>query len=84
MENSVQIQISPEQLQDNALILKKANKKNHSTELEFPFFYIRKRSIDARKKPVIYNLQVVLAKSDIQLPMPKRNFGNVQSLFTAF
>ena len=79
MENSVQIQISPEELQDDALILKKANKMNSSTELEFPFFYIRKRSIDARKKPVKYNLQVVLAKVPTQLEIPERIFANVGS-----
>lgn len=77
MENTVQIQISPEQLQDEALILKKANKKNRSDVQDFPYFYIRKRSIDARRKPVKYNLQIVLSSTPTQLQVPKRNFGKV-------
>ncbi len=78
MENCVQIQIAPEQLEDTALILKKANKKNASSIHKFPYFYIRKRSIDARRKPVRYNLQVVLSTTPTQLFVEKRNFNNVK------
>ena len=59
----VQLQILPEKLDDlpyiHQLALHKCNKDEH----DYPFFRILKRSIDARKKPVKYNLKVELASS---------------------
>lgn len=77
MEKIIQIQILPEELDDESLILKLANKQNRSSEKEFPFFYIRRRSIDARKMPVKYNLQVVLSKTPIQLKTTIVTYQNV-------
>lgn len=77
MENMVQIQILPEQLQDEAYILKVANRKNRANREELPYFYIRKRSIDARKNPVKYNLQVVLTKEKQEMTVPLVEYGNV-------
>ncbi|PWH82210.1 NAD(P)/FAD-dependent oxidoreductase [Brumimicrobium oceani] len=77
MENMVQIQILPEQLQDEKYILSAANKKNKGNKEDFPFYYIRKRSIDARKKPVKYNLQVVLTSEKQELTVPQVKYGNV-------
>src|SRR5690554_8044139 len=70
MENTVQIKVLPEKIQDEALILKLANQKNGSTIEDFPYFHIRRRSIDARKGTVLYNLQVMLfaEKPDLSLP----------------
>src|SRR5690554_270078 len=78
MKNIVQIQILPEQLQDEALILKAANKKNTESREDLPYFYIRKRSIDARKPPVKYNLQVVLTRQKPELTVPIVKYGNVE------
>ncbi|HZH87063.1 MAG TPA: FAD-dependent oxidoreductase [Brumimicrobium sp.] len=77
MENMVQILVLPEQLQDEAFILKTANKKNRGSRDDLPHFYIRKRSIDARKNPVKYSLQVVLSKEKPKLSVPEVNYGNV-------
>ncbi|MGM0479256.1 MAG: NAD(P)/FAD-dependent oxidoreductase [Bacteroidota bacterium] len=63
MENTVQIQILPEHIDDLDFVIKQANRKNGTSPELFPHGYIRKRSIDARKKPVKYNLQVVLSKT---------------------
>lgn len=78
MEEIVQIQILPEQLDDESFILKKANKKNRSDVIDFPFFYIRKRSIDARKSPVKYNLQVVLSSEERKRENTTYTFKNVE------
>lgn len=77
MEKIIQIQILPEELEDETLILKLANKQNRSSEKEFPFFYIRRRSIDARKILVKYILQVVLSKTPIKLETPTVVYHNV-------
>ena len=77
MENMVQIQVLPEQLQDEAYILNLANKKNRGSKEDLPFFYIRKRSIDARKRPAKYNLQVVLSKEKPAMILPEVNYENV-------
>ncbi|PKR80911.1 FAD-binding protein [Brumimicrobium salinarum] len=75
MENTVQIQVLPEQLSDEEFILKQANRKNKNSN--FPYFYIRKRSIDARKKPVKYNLQVVLCIENETPKLPEVFYKNV-------
>lgn len=80
MENTVQIQVLPEQLQDEKLILEQANLINGSKLKDFPYFTIRKRSIDARKNPVKYNLQVVLQTEKTEkteLDFPHVKYGNV-------
>lgn len=77
MENTVQIQVAPEQLKNEALILKEANFKNKTKAKDFPYFYIRKRSIDARKGKVKYNIQVVLSKEKPNLSLPLVNYGRV-------
>ncbi|MEX2483775.1 MAG: FAD-binding protein [Brumimicrobium sp.] len=78
MENTVQIQILPEQIDDLGFILFQANQKNGTTESDFPYFFIRKRSIDARKKPVKYNLQVVLSKEPITPEIDKIEYSSVK------
>lgn len=77
MENSVQIHILPEQIDDIGFILFEANQKNGTSENDFPHCYIRKRSIDARKKPVKYNLQVVLSKEPIKPEIEKIDYPSV-------
>lgn len=79
MENTVQIQVLPEQLEDSAFILKQANKKNRASAKDLPYFYIRKRSIDARKKPVKYNLQIVLSDEKPDLSLPEVTYPNVEN-----
>ena len=78
MENTVQIQILPEQIEDLGLIFFQANEKNGTSEKDFPYCYIRKRSIDARKKPVKYNLQVVLSKEPIEPEIDKIEYSSVE------
>ena len=78
MENIVQIQILPEQLGDEDFIVKEANQKNGSQTEEFPCFFIRKRSIDARKNPVRYNLQIVLLKTPKTPSLPALSYPNVE------
>ena len=79
MEDLIQIQVLPEQMHDEAFILKTANNKNRGNKFDFPYFYIRKRSIDARKNPVKYNLQVVLSKEKQELTVPEVIYGNVEN-----
>lgn len=62
----VQIQVSPDKLADNTYILGKAKEKYNGEEKDLEFFKIRKRSIDARKRPVRYNLQIELSDSLIE------------------
>jgi len=59
----VQIQILPHEIEDENLILSKALSKSKAQD--YSFFRIRKRSIDARKKPVKLNLQVILSKEEL-------------------
>lgn len=66
----VQIQVLPEQLEDEALIFNLAKQK--SKKSDYTHFKIRKRSIDARRKPVKYNLQIVLDYESI--PSKKYSF----------
>lgn len=77
MEKTVQIQILPEQINDLEYIIGQANQKQGTRLEEYPYGYIRKRSIDARKKPVKYNLQVVLSKVPIEPKVPEVNYPNV-------
>ncbi|WP_107038568.1 NAD(P)/FAD-dependent oxidoreductase [Brumimicrobium mesophilum] len=79
MENLIQIQVLPEQLHDEAFILKTANNKNRGSKFDYPYFYIRKRSIDARRNPVKYNLQVVLSEVKQELTVPEVQYGNVEN-----
>jgi uncharacterized FAD-dependent dehydrogenase len=78
MENTVQIQILPEQIEDLDFILFQANEKNGTSENDFPYCFIRKRSIDARKKPAKYNLQVVLSKEPISPEIEKIEYPSVE------
>ncbi|MDX1653375.1 MAG: FAD-dependent oxidoreductase [Brumimicrobium sp.] len=78
MEHTVQIQVLPEQLEDDQQILSLANERNNTSPKQFPYFKIRKRSIDARKKPVKYNLQVVLSKDPVADLIPAFNYPSVQ------
>ena len=58
----VQIQVLPEQLADDKLIHHLALEKVGLSSESHPFFKIRKRSIDARKRPVRYNLTIELTE----------------------
>jgi uncharacterized FAD-dependent dehydrogenase len=78
MENTVQIQILPEQIDDLGFILFQANEKNGTSEKDFPHCYVRKRSIDARKNPVKYNLQVVLSKEPIEPEIETIHYPSVK------
>lgn len=78
MESTVQFQILPEKINDLDYILKQANQKRGTSISEFPYGFIRKRSIDARKKPVKYNLQVVLSKEPIQPEVPEIHYPRVE------
>lgn len=60
---TVQIQILPNELSNQKLLLELANQKTQSGN--YTHFFIRKRSIDARKRPVKYNLQVILSNEPI-------------------
>jgi uncharacterized FAD-dependent dehydrogenase len=79
MEHVVQIQVPPEKINDLDFILKQANQKQGTSNNDFPFGYIRKRSIDARKKNIKYNLQVVLSKEQIEPVVPIIEYPNVKN-----
>jgi uncharacterized FAD-dependent dehydrogenase len=78
MENTVQIQILPERIDDLEFIIYQANEKQGTSSEDFPYGFIRKRSIDARKKPAKYNLQVVLSKEPIEPQVPTIAYQNVE------
>jgi uncharacterized FAD-dependent dehydrogenase len=78
MENTVQIQILPERIEDLEFIIYQANQKQGTSTVDFPYGFIRKRSIDARKKPAKYNLQVVLSKEPITPKVPTILYPNVK------
>lgn len=58
MNTLVQITVLPHQQEDEALILRLAQKKAKINVKDFAGWRVRKRSIDARRKPVKINLQV--------------------------
>ncbi|MDX1445826.1 NAD(P)/FAD-dependent oxidoreductase [Lishizhenia sp.] len=58
MNTLVQITVLPHQQEDEALILRLAKEKAKIKAKDFEGWRIRKRSIDARRKPVKINLQV--------------------------
>ena len=61
---TVQIQVLPEQLSDDKLIHHLALEKLGLAYADLPFFKIKKRSIDARKRPVRYNLTIELSAEE--------------------
>ena len=62
MSTLVQILILPEQIDNPDLLLAKALKQARFSERELQDWRIRKRSIDARKRPVKFQLQIELWK----------------------
>lgn len=66
---AVQIQVTPEEKDNSAIVLDRAVKKAKLNPSDYPYFFIRKRSIDARKKNVVYNLLVQLSKEEIPEPL---------------
>lgn len=71
-EQFVQIQVLPEELASETLIFERALEKyKGDTPEKIKHFFIRKRSIDARKKPVRYNLQIVLSEN----PIPEKLYS---------
>ena len=71
-EQFVQIQVLPEELSNDTLIFERAVAKFKGDNPEkLKHFFIRKRSIDARKKPVRYNLQVLLSED----PIPEKTYS---------
>lgn len=65
MEYAVQLQVLPKKIEDLEYIKRLACEKVGISPAEFPYLKISKRSIDARKKPVKYNLFVILSDSPI-------------------
>ena len=61
---TVQIQVLPEQLSDEKLVHHLALEKLGVESANFPYFRIKKRSIDARKRPVRYNLTIELSAEE--------------------
>lgn len=80
MTETVQIQILPHQIEDHELIFNLALAK--CKHQEFNHFFIRKRSIDARKKPVRLNLQVVLSESELPQKSYFLDSNNVSGMET--
>jgi uncharacterized FAD-dependent dehydrogenase len=62
-KETVQIQVLPHEIDQQDVIFSKALSKSEGND--YTHFFIRKRSIDARKKPVKLNLQVVLSNEEI-------------------
>lgn len=70
MEKKVQFQVFPEQAEDVQFLYQKALDHGGVDKDDMPFFKILKRSIDARRAPVKYNIQVLLSK----IPIPNRTY----------
>lgn len=72
---AIQIQVLPNELANDRLIHNRALEKAGVEIEQFPYFRVKKRSVDARKRPVRYNLSVELLTeipaSDEQLFDPK-------------
>jgi uncharacterized protein len=64
----IQIQVLPSELDDLSLIQNRVLEQAGLSSTEFPFFRIVKRSIDARKRPVKYNLSIDLSKIPFDEP----------------
>jgi len=62
MSTLVQIAALPQELEDHHLLLNRAVKKSNIRKDDIGDWRIRKRSIDARKKPVKLNLQIEIWK----------------------
>ncbi|WP_031428899.1 NAD(P)/FAD-dependent oxidoreductase [Flavimarina sp. Hel_I_48] len=64
MSTLVQISILPQEVEDRALLLKKALSKGRLKEANIREWRIRKRSIDARQNPVKLQVQIELWQKD--------------------
>jgi len=58
MSTLVQLSILPRQQEDTHFILEEGLKKAHLRKSDIKEWRIRKRSIDARRKPIKVNLQL--------------------------
>ncbi len=68
MPKIIQIQIQPEDTLNQEKILRLAMKKAHLAEHDFKHWEIKKKSIDARRKPVKIQLAVSFYLTDDKLP----------------
>jgi uncharacterized FAD-dependent dehydrogenase len=65
----VQIQVLPQQLDDATLLHEQALERAELSSRDFPFFRVTKRSIDARRNPVKYNLTIELLEEERDVPI---------------
>ncbi|WP_028374668.1 NAD(P)/FAD-dependent oxidoreductase [Leeuwenhoekiella sp. MAR_2009_132] len=80
MSTLISLNILPEELENTDLILRSASKKANIKPDQISDWRIRKRSIDARKKPVKMQLQIEIWKTEEQRePLNKFNSQDVSS-----
>ncbi|MCC5924233.1 MAG: FAD-binding protein [Crocinitomicaceae bacterium] len=67
MEKTVQFQVLPEQVEDTGFLYGQALQNSGFSKDKVPYFKVLKRSIDARRAPVKYNVQVLLSSEPIPI-----------------
>jgi len=79
MQKEIEISIYPEHVQDENLILSEGAKKLRIPIKRINGFHIRKRSIDARGKQVLFRMRIVyFIDEPVQLPTYKTNLKQVR------
>lgn len=80
MQKEIELAVIPEKISDQQFILKEAAKKLNIQPDRIKALKIRKRSIDARSKKVVYRLLIILAIDEELQEQPFRWEGrNVQN-----
>ena len=74
------LSLSPKQASDNSFILSELNKKKILKEGKIKSFRVIKKSIDARKRPVKVNLNLLVSdKEEIIFEYPKKEYKKLSS-----
>jgi uncharacterized FAD-dependent dehydrogenase len=71
MQETIQIFVLPQDINNQEVIYQKALSKVGKNRGTYPYFWVRKRSLDARQKPVKFQIQVVLSDEPKE---PKHHF----------
>ena len=79
MEKIVQLQVLPEKIEDTIFLYHQALRNSGFSKDKMPYFKLHKRSIDARRAPVKYNIQVLLSSEPIPVnvyPFQEKNVSD--------
>ena len=79
-EQKIQIQVTPKQVKEPSILFGLACQKLGVTKAEFPYYKILRRSIDARKRDIKYNVTIGLYSTQEEIPsISKFEAKNVSS-----